>query len=85
MALVGGHRHPRPPKAAIVHAHFERKSRFQRRAAVSAEGLPFAEGKERVCALFAIIILIRKVFEEVCEKGLTEAARSGIIIAFPVK
>ena len=45
-ALVGGHRHPRPPKAAIVHAHFERKSRFQRRAAVSAEGLPSADGKE---------------------------------------
>ena len=34
---------------------------------------------------FAIIILIRKVFEKVCEKGLTEAARSVIIIAFPVK
>ena len=41
---------------------------------------------KRECAPpFAIIILIRKVFEKVCEKGLTETARSGIIIAFPVK
>ena len=37
--LAGEHRHSRPPKAAIVHAHFERKSRLQRRAAVSAEPL----------------------------------------------
>ena len=28
-----------------VHAHFERKSRLQRRAAVSAEGLPSSDGK----------------------------------------
>ena len=31
---------PRPPKAATVHAHFERKSRLQRRTAVSAERSP---------------------------------------------
>ena len=37
---------PRPPKAATVHAHFERKSRLQRRAAVSAEGFPSADGKK---------------------------------------
>ena len=36
---------PRPPKAATVHAHFERKSRLQRRTAVSAEGIPSADGK----------------------------------------
>ena len=30
---------PGPPKAATVHAHLERKSRLQRRAAVSAEPL----------------------------------------------
>ena len=40
-----GHGVPRPPKAATVHAHFERESRLQRRAAVSAEGLPSADGK----------------------------------------
>ena len=37
--LAGEHRHSRPPKAANVHAHFERKSRLQRRTAVSAEPL----------------------------------------------
>ena len=37
--LAGEHRHSRPPKAANVHAHFERKSRLQRRTAVSAESL----------------------------------------------
>ena len=36
---AGRPRHPRPPKAAIVHAHLERKSRLQRRTAVSAEPL----------------------------------------------
>ena len=45
-ALAGGHRLPRPPKAATVHAHFERKSRLQRRTAVSAEGIPSADGKK---------------------------------------
>ena len=44
---VGGHRHPRPPKAAIVHAHFERKSRLQRRAAVSAEINPLLRVKRK--------------------------------------
>ena len=39
-------RHPRPPKAATVHAHFERKPRLQRRTAVSAEGIPSADGKK---------------------------------------
>ena len=43
---AGEHRHPRPPKAATVHAHFERKSRLQRRTAVSAEGFPSADGKK---------------------------------------
>ena len=42
---AGEHRHPRPPKAATVHAHFERKPRLQRRTAVSAEGIPSADGK----------------------------------------
>ena len=45
-ALAGGHRLPRPPKAATVHAHFERKPRLQRRTAVSAEGIPSADGKK---------------------------------------
>ena len=47
-APAGGHRHlrrqtatlPRPPKAATVHTHFERKPRLQRRTAVSAERSP---------------------------------------------
>ena len=43
---AGEHRLPRPPKAATVHAHFERKSRLQRRTAVSAEGIPSADGKK---------------------------------------
>ena len=43
---AGEHRHPRPPKAATVHAHFERKPRLQRRTAVSAEGIPSADGKK---------------------------------------
>ena len=43
---AGEHRHPRPPEAATVHAHFERKSRLQRRTAVSAEGIPSADGKK---------------------------------------
>ena len=38
---------PVPPKAAIVHAHLERKSRLQRQAAVSAEGLPSSDGKAK--------------------------------------
>ena len=42
---AGEHRLPRPPKAATVHAHFERKPRLQRRTAVSAEGIPSADGK----------------------------------------
>ena len=37
---------PRPPKVATVHAYFERKSRLQRRTAVSAEGFPSADGKK---------------------------------------
>ena len=37
LPLSVGTDNPRPPKAATVHAHFERKSRLQRRAAVSAE------------------------------------------------
>ena len=41
-----GHGVPRPPKTATVHAHFERESRLQRRAAVSAQGLPSADGKK---------------------------------------
>ena len=45
-APAAGRRHPRPPKAATVHAHFERKSRLQRRTAVSAEGIPSADGKK---------------------------------------
>ena len=47
---AGEHRLPRPPKAATVHAHFERKPRLQRRTAVSAEGIPTAEGKEKGAA-----------------------------------
>ena len=43
---AGEHRHPRPPKAATVHAHFERKPRLQRHTAVSAEGIPSADGKK---------------------------------------
>ena len=43
---AGEHRLPRPPKAATVHTHFERKSRLQRRTAVSAEGFPSADGKK---------------------------------------
>ena len=43
---AGEHRLPRPPKAATVHAHFERKPRLQRRTAVSAEGIPSADGKK---------------------------------------
>ena len=51
-ALAGGHRLPRPPKAATVHAHFERKSRLQRRTAVSAEGIPSADGKKNLYLSF---------------------------------
>ena len=38
---------PRPPKAAIAHAHFERKVASTGCAAVSAEGIPSADGKKR--------------------------------------
>ena len=38
-------RPPRPPKAAIAHAHFERKVASTGCAAVSAEGLPSASDK----------------------------------------
>ena len=41
---------PRPPKAAIAHAHFERKVASTGCAAVSAEGLPSAEEKEKRAA-----------------------------------
>ena len=66
-ALAGGHRRlrrqtaafppvntgsPRPPKAATVHAHFERKPRLQRRTAVSAEGIPSADGKKNLYLSF---------------------------------
>ena len=44
-APVGGHRHSRPPKAAIVHAHLERKVTSTGFAAVSAENLPSALDK----------------------------------------
>ena len=43
---AGEHRLPRPPKAATVHTHFERKPLLQRRTAVSAEGIPSADGKK---------------------------------------
>ena len=43
---AGEHRLPRPPKAATVHAHFERKPRLQRRTAVSAKCIPSADGKK---------------------------------------
>ena len=42
---AGEHRLSRPPKAATVHAHFERKSRLRRRTAGSVEGLPSADDK----------------------------------------
>ena len=49
---AGEHRLPRPPKAATVHAHFERKPRLQRRTAVSAEGIPSADGKKNLYLSF---------------------------------
>ena len=42
---------PGPPKAAIAHAHFERQVASTGCAAVSAEGLPSAEGKSRLLFL----------------------------------
>ena len=41
---------PGPPKAAIAHAHFERQVASTGCAAVSAEGLPSAEEKEKRAA-----------------------------------
>ena len=38
---------PRPPKAAIVHTHLERKVASTGCAAVSAEGLPSSDGKAK--------------------------------------
>ena len=57
---AGEHRHPRPPKAATVHALRGRKVASTGCAAVSAEGLPSADGiKERadtrwgtICKMF---------------------------------
>ena len=43
---AGEHRHPRPPKAATVHAHFERKAASTGCAAGSAEGLPSADDRD---------------------------------------
>ena len=40
-----------PPKAAIAHAHFERQVASTGCAAVSAEGLPSAEGKSSLLFL----------------------------------
>ena len=40
--------YPRPPKAANVRAHLERKARLRRRTAVSAEITPLLRGKRRV-------------------------------------
>ena len=76
---------PVPPKAAIVHAHLERKVASSGEPLYRRKVCPLLRIKRECAPPFAIIILIRKVFEKVCEKGLTEAARSGIIIAFPVK
>ena len=42
---------PGPPKAAIAHAHFERQVASTGCAAVSAEGLPSAEGKSSLLFL----------------------------------
>ena len=42
---------PGPPKAAIAHAHFERHVASTGCAAVSAEGLPSAEGKSSLLFL----------------------------------
>ena len=47
LPLAVGTAFPVPPKAAIAHAHFERKSASTGCAAVSAEGLPSSDGKER--------------------------------------
>ena len=50
-APAGGHRRLRR-QTATVHAHFERKPRLQRRTAVSAEGIPSADGKKNLYLSF---------------------------------
>ena len=44
---AGEHRHPRPPKAATVHALRGRKVASTGCAAASAKGLPSADGKKK--------------------------------------
>ena len=47
LVSAGRARHPRPPKAATVRAHIERSLASTGCAAVSAEGKPSADGKEK--------------------------------------
>ena len=44
---AGEHRHPRPPKAANGHAHFERKVASSGAPLYRRKGIPSAEGKEK--------------------------------------
>ena len=47
LVSAGRPRHPRPPKAVTVRAHIERSLAFTGCAAVSAEGKPSVDGKEK--------------------------------------